>query len=51
MSQYAKQRPDFAKKSIELWKQIIMAAPDSPAAKEGEKRLPELEKLAGKPKP
>ena len=48
MSQYAKQRPDFAKKAIELWKQIIMAAPDSSAAKEGEKRLPELEKLAGK---
>ncbi len=47
-SQYAKQRPDFAKKSIELWKQIIAAAPDSPAAKEGEKRLPQLEKLAGK---
>jgi hypothetical protein len=46
MSQYARQRPDFAKKAIELWKQVIAAAPDSAAATDGEKRVPELEKLA-----
>lgn len=40
MSQYAKQRPDIAKKAIELWKIVIADSPNSPAAKQGEKLHP-----------
>lgn len=47
-SQYAKQRPNLAKRAIELWKVVIENTPDSPAGKEGKERVAELEKLAGK---
>ncbi|MSR54541.1 MAG: hypothetical protein EXS09_14810 [Gemmataceae bacterium] len=47
-SQYAKQRPNLAKRAIELWMVVIENTPDSPAAKEGKEKLPALEKLAGK---
>lgn len=47
-SQYAKQRPNLAKRAIELWKVVIENTPNSPAAKEGKERVAELEKLAGK---
>lgn len=45
-SQYAKQRPSLAKRAIELWKIVIGASPDSPAAKEGKEKITELEKIA-----
>ncbi len=47
-SPYEKQRPDMAKQAIELWSALIGDAPDSDLAKEGKKRVAELEPLAKK---
>lgn len=47
-SQYAKQRPDMAKRAIELWGLVIQTAPDSDDAKAGKESVPDLEKIAGK---
>jgi hypothetical protein len=47
-SPYEKQRPDMAKQAIELWSALIGDAPDSELAKEGKKRVAELEPLAKK---
>jgi hypothetical protein len=46
-SQYSKQKPAMARRAIELWSIVIKGAPDSEEAKEGKKRVPELEKLIG----
>ncbi|HEV3437676.1 MAG TPA: hypothetical protein VG122_09975 [Gemmata sp.] len=47
-SPYEKQRPDMAKQAIELWSALIGDAPDSDLAKEGKKRVAELEPLTKK---
>lgn len=47
-SPYEKDRPDMAKQAIELWTVLISDAPDSELAKEGKKRVAELETVAGK---
>jgi len=47
-SQYAKSRPDMARKAMGLWTQVVSDAPDSDEAKEGKKNLLELDKLAQK---
>jgi hypothetical protein len=47
-SPYEKQRPDMAKQAIELWSALISDAPNSELAKEGKKRVGELEVVAGK---
>lgn len=47
-SQYAKQRPQMAKRVISLWEAIIQDDPDSSAAKEAKKLIPELKKVAEK---
>lgn len=44
-SQYAKQRPNYAKRAIELWSIVIQGTPNSDAAKDGKKQMTELEKL------
>jgi hypothetical protein len=49
-SQYAKQRPNMARRAIELWTVVIQSAPDSDAAKEGKKQVLELEMVVGKNK-
>ena len=46
-AQYVKMRPALANQALDLWKQIVADAPDSEAGREGKKRIPELEKLAG----
>lgn len=47
-SPYEKQRPDMAKQAIELWKVLIADMPDSELAKEGLKKVTELEALTKK---
>ena len=47
-SQYAKQRPGMAKSAIELWNKVVVVAPGSEAAKDGKKRIAELEKILEK---
>ncbi len=47
-SQYEKQRPDMAKRAIELWGVLIADSPDSPLGKEGKKLVAELEQLTKK---
>ena len=47
-SPYEKDRPAMAKQAIELWATLITDAPNSELAKEGKKRVGELEVLAGK---
>ena len=49
-SQYEKQRPDMARRAIDLWGVLIGDAPDSPLGKEGKKVVAELEPLARKKK-
>jgi hypothetical protein len=49
-SQYARQRPAIARRAVQLWETVITNAADSEAAREGKKRLPDLEKLAGSKK-
>ncbi len=49
-SQYEKQKPDMAKRAIDLWGVLIGDAPDSPLGKEGKKLVAELEPLARKKK-
>jgi hypothetical protein len=44
-SPYEKQRPEMAKQAIELWSVLISDAPGSDLAKEGKKRVAELEEL------
>lgn len=43
--QYANQRTDMLQAAVRLWQQIIDDQPDSPAGKEGAKRIPVLNKL------
>jgi pimeloyl-ACP methyl ester carboxylesterase len=45
-SQYAKQRPNLAKRAIELWTVVISASADSAIAKEGKEKIAELEKIS-----
>jgi pimeloyl-ACP methyl ester carboxylesterase len=47
-SPYEKQKPDMAKRAIELWSALIADAPDSDLAKEGKKKVAELESLTKK---
>jgi pimeloyl-ACP methyl ester carboxylesterase len=47
-SPYEKQRPDMAKRVIELWSALVADAPDSELAKEGKKKIAELEQLTKK---
>jgi hypothetical protein len=47
-SPYEKDRSDMAKQAIQLWTALITDAPDSELAKEGKKRVGELEVVAGK---
>ena len=49
-SQYEKQKPDMAKRAIDLWGVLIGDAPDSPLGKEGKKLVADLEPLARKKK-
>ena len=49
-SNYEKQKPDIAKRAIDLWGVLIADAPDSPLGKEGKKLVAELEPLARKKK-
>lgn len=44
---YQAQRPAMARAAIELWQQVIADGQDKVAAAEGERRIPELEKLTG----
>ena len=46
--QYSAQRPDMAKAAISMWQQILGDGQDKAAVAEGEKRLPELNKLLEK---
>ena len=46
-NQYLKMRQDMARQAAEMWKQIVADGPDTDAGREGKKRIPELEKLAG----
>ncbi len=46
-AQYAKERPEAAKKALELWQQVAADGPDTPAGKEAQKRIPVLQKIAG----
>ncbi|MGE3409562.1 MAG: hypothetical protein AB7I37_22280 [Pirellulales bacterium] len=43
--QYANQRADMLQVAINLWQQVVADQPDSPAGKEGAKRLPVLQKM------
>jgi len=45
-SMYEKYRPNFARNAIELWQKVAADSPDSEAAKEGRKKIVELEKIA-----
>ncbi|HVV98837.1 MAG TPA: hypothetical protein VHB77_00780 [Planctomycetaceae bacterium] len=45
--QYKKQQPDMLKAAIQLWRMVIADGVDAEAVKEGEARLPQLERLAG----
>lgn len=45
-AQYAKQRPEMAKEAQKLWFILFKDNPDSPAGKEAQKRIPELQKIA-----
>lgn len=47
-SQYEKQRPDIANRSIDLWRVLIDDAPTSEFGKEGKKWLADLEPLTKK---
>lgn len=47
-AQYEKQRVDMAKEAQKLWFIIAKEKPDSPAGKEGQKRVVELQKLIDK---
>ena len=47
-SPYEKQRPDMARRAIELWSALIADAPDSELAKEGKKKVAELEDITKK---
>ena len=47
-SPYEKQKPDLAKRAIELWGVLITDAPDSVLGKEGKKWVAELEPLTKK---
>lgn len=47
-SRYEKMRPDMAKQALSLWEKVIADSPNSDAAKDGKKRLPELEKVLKK---
>src|SRR5262249_46009785 len=45
---WARSRPGLARGAIDLWQRIAADGPDAPAAREAEKRIPELEKIANK---
>jgi hypothetical protein len=45
--QYARMRPDMARKALELWETIIEDGQDAKAVEEGKKRIPALQKLTG----
>jgi pimeloyl-ACP methyl ester carboxylesterase len=47
-SQYEKQKPDIAKRAVELWGVLIADAPDSALGKEGKKWVADLEPLTKK---
>ncbi len=47
-SPYEKQRPDMAKRAVDLWSALIADAPNSDLAKEGKKKVAELEELTKK---
>jgi hypothetical protein len=47
-SPYEKQRPDMAKQAIELWTAIIADSPGSELAREGKKKVAELQTLTKK---
>jgi hypothetical protein len=47
-SQYEKQKPDLAKRAIELWGVLIKNAPASPLGKEGKRWVADLEPLTKK---
>ncbi len=47
-SQYAKAKPDMAKRALSIWELLIQDDPNSPAAAEGKKLLAELSALAKK---
>ena len=47
-SPYEKDRPEMVKQAIELWSALIGDAPNSELAKEGKKRVAELEELTKK---
>lgn len=47
-SQYEKQKPDIAKRSIELWGVLIKDDPNSQFGKEGKKWVADLEPLTKK---
>ncbi|MCE9565272.1 MAG: hypothetical protein K8U57_24835 [Planctomycetes bacterium] len=47
-SPYEKEKPGFAKRAIELWGALIGDSPNSELAKEGKKRVAELEALLKK---
>lgn len=42
--QYANQRADMLQAAVSLWEQVVADQPDSPAGKEGAKRIPALKK-------
>ncbi len=44
--QYAGQKSAWAKRAAELWQQVLMDGPDTPAGTEARKRIPALKKLA-----
>jgi pimeloyl-ACP methyl ester carboxylesterase len=45
---YAKERPGLARMAIDLWQKVAADGPDTPAGQEAKKRIPILEKIAGK---
>jgi pimeloyl-ACP methyl ester carboxylesterase len=47
-SPYEKQRPAMAKRAVELWSALVADAPNSELAKEGKKKIPDLEELTKK---
>lgn len=47
-SQYAKAKPDIARRALDIWMLLIADDPDSPAAVEGKKFVPDLTPIARK---
>lgn len=45
--QYAGQKATWAKQAAELWQQVLMDGPDTPAGAEAKRRIPALKKMAG----